>query len=340
MDVGVVGASGYGGAELLRLLAGHAALKVTAVAAHEAAGKDLADVAPHLGMSGPLAPAEPDVVSDCALVFLATPAAASLRLAPQLLARDVAVVDLSGGFRLDAETFASWYGLHHTAPELTPAPYGLCELFRDEVAGARLVANPGCYPTAALLALAPLGGVVDPATVVVTGLSGTSGAGRKLREDLHASHALGNAAAYGAPGHRHTPEIETWWARAAGLDVVPTISFTPHLVPMSRGELCTITATLSDGADADAIRGRYHERYDPEPFVTVVPAGRWPATTHVAGANTAHVGVAVDERSRRVTVSCAIDNLVKGAAGQAIQNANRMVGLPETDGLPTMGMYP
>lgn len=340
MDVGIAGASGYGGAELLRLLAGHPVLKVRAVAAHDAAGKDLAEVFPHLGMTGELAPTEAESFAGCDLVFLATPASASLALAPALLAQGSQVVDLSGAFRLNAGTFTAWYGTEHTASELAPAAYGLCELFRDEVTGARLVANPGCYPTAALLALAPLGGLVDPGNVVVTGLSGTSGAGRKLVDELQASHAMGNAAAYGAPGHRHTPEIERGWARAAGLDDEPGVSFTPHLVPMPRGELCTVTAALSADTETDAVRTAYLRRYEAEPFVTVLPPGRWPATAHVAGANTAHVGVAVDERLRRVTASCAIDNLVKGAAGQAVQNANRLVGLPETEGLPTIGVYP
>lgn len=339
MDVGIVGGSGYGGAELLRLLAGHPTLKVRTVAAGASAGRDLAEVFPHLGMAGRLVAAEPAALDGCDVVFLAMPHEASLALAPLLLEQGTCVVDLSGAFRLDAETFHTWYRMEHTAPGLTPAAYGLPELFRSGLAGARLVAGPGCYPTAALLALAPLAGLIDPANIVVAGLSGTSGAGRGLRDDLHSSHAVGNAVAYGAPAHRHTPEIERIWALVAGLQEPAPVTFVPHLVPMSRGQLCTVTATLLPGA-ATEVRAAVEQRYAAEPFVTVLDQGIWPATTHVRASNAAHLGVAVDERAHRVVASCAIDNLGKGAAGQAIQAANVALGLPETAGLPTAGVYP
>lgn len=333
MDVGIVGGSGYGGAELLRLLAAHPTLKVTTIAAHSAAGRDLSEVFPHLGMAGALVPAEAANLDGCDLVFLATPHEASLDLAPALAAQGATVVDLSGAFRLDPDTFAQWYAMPHTAPELAPAAYGLPELFRDRLAGAKLIAAPGCYPTAALLALAPLAGLVGPATVVVNGMSGTSGAGKGLRDDLHASHAMGSVAPYAAPKHRHTPEIERYWCADA-----PPISFTPHLVPMSRGLICTVTAQLTD-PDAD-VRAAYAAAYADEPFVTLLADGVWPATAHVLGGNAAHLGVAVDARTGRVTAACAIDNLVKGAAGQAIQAANVALGLPEAAGLSAMGVYP
>ena len=340
MDVGIVGGSGYGGAELLRLLAGHPTLKVRTVAARASAGRDLAEVFPHLGMSGTLAPSEPEALDGCDLVFLATPHEASMGLAPALLEQGAAVVDLSGAFRLDAATFTDWYGLEHTAPDLAPAVYGLTEPLRADLEGARLVANPGCYPTAALLALWPLASLVDPASVVIAGLSGTSGAGKGLRDELHVSHAVANVSPYGAPRHRHTPEIEALWARAVGLAQPVQITFTPHLVPMARGLLATVTADLTEAADADAVHAAYAERYATEPFVTLLAGGTWPATTHTVGGNAAHVGVAVDARTRRVTAACAIDNLVKGAAGQAIQNANVLLGLPETAGLSAAGVYP
>jgi len=345
MDVGIVGGSGYGGAELLRLLAGHPTLKVRTVAAHSAAGKDLAEVFPHLGMSGTLVPAEPANLAGCDLVFLATPHEASLALAPPLLAQGAVVVDLSAAFRLDAPTFEQWYGIAHSAPELAPAVFGLPERFRAALPGAKLIASPGCYPTAAILALAPLAGLVDPGSVVVSGMSGTSGAGKGLRDDLHASHATANVAPYGAPRHRHTPEIERYWtASTAGHEPggSPPITFTPHLVPMARGLVCTVTATLAPTvADPAAdVSAAYADAYDAEPFVTVLPRGAWPATTHVVGGNAAHVGVAVDARTGRVTAACAIDNLVKGAAGQAIQAANAALGLPEAAGLSAMGLYP
>ncbi len=330
MEVGVVGGSGYAGGELLRLLAGHPSLKVTAVAGRRSAGEALGAVFPHLGLDGEVVPAEPDALAGSEVVFLATPHAASLALAPALVAGGATVVDLSAAFRLDAETFTEVYGEVHTAPELAPAPYGLPELFRDTLPGAPLIAAPGCYPTAALLALAPLKGLVDPASVVIAGLSGTSGAGAGLREDLHASHAMGNVAPYGAPHHRHTWEIERAWGAP--------VTFTPHLVPMPRGLVCTVTADLV--ASTENVTDVYRDAYDGEPFVTVLPGGTWPATAHVLGANTAHLGAAVDHRTGRVTAACAIDNLTKGAAGQAIQAANVAVGLPEDAGLPIAAVYP
>lgn len=340
MDVGIVGGSGYGGAELLRLLAGHPTLKVRTIAARSNAGRDLADVFPHLGMRGTLAPSEPDALDGCDVVFLATPHEASMALAPVLLEQDAVVVDLSGAFRLDAPTFTDWYGIEHTAADLAPAVYGLPEALRAELQGARLLANPGCYPTAALLALWPLAGLVEPASVVIAGMSGTSGAGKGLRDELHVSHAVSNVSAYAAPRHRHTPEIEAGWARVAGLAEPVPISFTPHLVPMARGLLATVTAELAEDVGDREVRGAYADCYGAEPFVTVLPDGAWPATAYVSGGNAAHVGVAVDPRTRRVTAVCAIDNLGKGAAGQAIQNANLLLGLPETAGLTTAGVYP
>jgi N-acetyl-gamma-glutamyl-phosphate reductase len=313
-------------------------LKIRTIAAGSSAGRDLAEVLPHLGMNGTLSPAEPEALDRCAAVFLAAPHEVSMVLAPKLLAQNATVVDLSGAFRLDAATFEQWYRLKHTAPQLAPAVYGLPELFRGELAGARLVAGPGCYPTAALLALAPLAGLVDPASIVVTGLSGASGAGRGLRDDLHVSHAVGNAAPYGAPIHRHTPEIERIWTLVAGLQEPAPLTFVPHLVPMSRGQLCTVTATLLDAAAE--VQAACAQRYASEPFVTVLAEGAWPATTYLRGSNAAHLGVAVDRRANRVISCCAVDNLGKGAAGQAIQAANVALGLPETAGLPTAGVYP
>lgn len=342
MDVGVVGASGYGGAELLRLLAWHPTLKVRTIAAGAQAGQRIDAVFPHLaGLAqggDTLVPSEPDALEGCEAVFLATPHAVSLELAPALVDGGATVIDLSGAFRLDPAAFEEWYGLEHTAPERSPAVYGLPELFRSTLPGATLVAGPGCYPTAALLALAPLAGLVDPATVTVVGMSGTSGAGKGLRDDLHASHALANVAPYGAPRHRHTPEIERWWAASAGWDGVAPLTFVPHLVPMARGQLCTVTATLAEGAGEEDAQAAFADAYANEPFVEV--RGEWPATTHVVGGNGAHVGVAVDPRAGRVTVACAIDNLVKGASGQALQAANVALGLPEAAGLSPVGVYP
>jgi N-acetyl-gamma-glutamyl-phosphate reductase len=342
MEIGIVGGSGYGGAELLRLLAGHPTFRVRTVAASSTAGATLTEVFPHLAGSPladtVLAPSEPEALAGCDLVFLATPHEASLALGPALLDGGAAVVDLSGAFRLDPAAFESAYGLHHPAPDLTPAVYGLPELFRPDLAGARLVASPGCYPTASLLALAPLAGLVAPGSASIVGMSGTSGAGKSLRDDLHVTHAMANVAPYGAPSHRHTPEIAQGWSRLVGEDA--PITFVPHLVPMARGLLCTATATLLDGVEGSEVRAAFAKAYADEAFVTLLADGTWPQTAHVRGGNGAHVGVAVDRAAGRVIASCAIDNLVKGAAGQALQAANVVLGQPEDAGLSAAGMYP
>ena len=342
MQVGIVGGSGYGGAELLRLLAAHPVAKVRAIGARRAAGQSVGQVFPSLigsAFAGQVLVASDDPeLAECDVVFLATPHGASLGLAPELLNAGAKVVDLSGAFRMDAHAFETWYGEPHPQPSLTPAVYGLPEFHADAIAAADLVANPGCYPTAALLALAPLAGLVDPGSVVVSGISGSSGAGKGLRDDLHVSHAHGNAVAYGAPRHRHTPEIEQQFAVVAGTEPAP-VSFTPHLAPMARGMVVTAVAALAKGVSAQDAAAAFGV-YDTQPFVHLLPSGTWPASTYVLGSNSAHVGVATDERTGRVTVGVAIDNLVKGAAGQAIQNANLMAGLEAHVGIPAEGVYP
>lgn len=336
--VGVAGASGYSGAELLRILAGHPAFEVTAVAGGVSAGLRLDEVFGHLDSTLTLQAATPETFAGCDIVFLATPHELSLDLAPPLLDAGTIVVDLSGAFRLPPGDFEQWYGLAHSAAELAPAPYGLTEWFGDDVAGATLVANPGCYPTAALLGLAPLRDLVAPDSVHITGLSGTSGAGKGLREELQLSHAANHVAAYGSPAHRHTPEIERAWNRLTGGQAA--VTFTPHLVPMPRGLLCTSTAALLPDVDAAQVRQALEKAYADQPFVRVLAEGQWPSTAHVRGCNAAVVGIAVDPRSARVTTSCAIDNLGKGAAGQAVQNANVAVGLDQGTGLGAVGVYP
>jgi N-acetyl-gamma-glutamyl-phosphate reductase len=342
MDVGVVGGSGYGGAELLRLLAGHPTLRVARVAARTTAGARLAEVFPHLAGTShaelEIVPAGVDQLQGCDVVFLATPHEVSLDLAPALVEAGVLVVDLSGAFRLPAGTFEAAYAMPHPAPGATPAAYGLPELFRPDLAGARLIASPGCYPTAALLALAPLAGLVGAETVTVVGLSGTSGAGKGLREDLHVTHAGANAAPYGAPSHRHTPEIARGWSRLTG--AVAPVTFVPHLVPMARGLLATVTASLRADVDPAEVRAAYAKAYADEPFVTLLPEGVWPQTAHLRGGNGAHVAVAVDHVAGRAVASCAIDNLGKGAAGQALQAANVALGVDEAAGLTAAGVYP
>ncbi len=334
MDVGIVGGSGYAAGELLRLLDGHPVLRVRAVAGRSSVGAALAEAFPQSPRAGTVVAAGPEALTGCELVFLATPHGASLDLAPALLDAGHLVIDLSGAFRLPKDLFATAYGEPHPAPHLLPAPFGLPELFRPELEGARLVANPGCYPTASLLALGPVARFVDPGSVAVVGLSGWSGAGKGLREDLHGSHAVGNVGAYGAPGHRHGPEIAHHAGRLAGHDV--PVSFVPHLVPMARGLVVTVTARTE--ATGDEVEVAYREALGGAPLVHLLGRGVWPQSAHVRGAATARVGW--DVTDGRLIVSCAIDNLGKGAAAQAIQNANLVLGLSEVAGLPTAAVYP
>ncbi|MEX0834706.1 MAG: N-acetyl-gamma-glutamyl-phosphate reductase, partial [Nitriliruptor sp.] len=245
---------------------------------------------------------------------------------------------------LSVEGFATWYGEDHPRPDLAAgdpaadrrAVYGLPELgFRDAVRAATLVANPGCYPTATLLGLAPLVGLLQPGSIVVDAKSGASGAGRAAKDSLHFAHVHGDLTAYGAPAHRHTGEIERWLPA----DVGP-ITFTPHLVPMSRGLLATAYGTVVDGVDAAAIADALDIAYAHEPFVHVLPPGTFPHTKALAGSNGCQLSAVFDPRTRRVTVTSAIDNLGKGAAGQALQNLNLLLGLDETTGLTAIGLYP
>ncbi|MBW3578712.1 MAG: N-acetyl-gamma-glutamyl-phosphate reductase [Actinobacteria bacterium] len=337
--VGIVGASGYGGAELLRLLGAHPAIDVVAVAAHRQAGTPIRDLFPNLDTDAVFDAVDLDRLAALDLVILATPHGASIELAGELHTAATRLIDLSGAFRLSAEDFHDWYGEPHAHPDLTPAVYGLTEWARDAVSTAELVANPGCYPTAALLALLPLGELVEPGTIVVDAKSGTSGAGRGLRDDLHFTHLHGDFTAYGAPHHRHTVEIEHWFGRLAGVPSGP-VSFTPHLVPMARGELATCYATVRDGVGADDVHGALADRYRDEPFVRVLDPGTFPHTKAVAGSNGCQVSATFDARTRRVLVVAAVDNLGKGAAGQALHNANLMLGLDETLGLTAVGLYP
>jgi N-acetyl-gamma-glutamyl-phosphate reductase len=340
MKVGVVGASGYTGAELLRLLAGHPMLEVAVATAHSHAGQGVGEHTPSLAAAYPglvYTAGEPDLLDGLDLVFCALPHGESQRFVPQLRSRVGVIVDLAADFRLhDASLYPTWYGEEHACPELLPeAVYGLPELFRSDLAGATLVASAGCYPTAAGLALAPLvrAGLVEPHGIIVDAASGVSGAGRGAKDSLHFGTVDEDFTAYGVLTHRHTPEME----QILGAQLL----FTPHLVPMVRGILATCYATPSESAGnlttADVL-GALHDAYDAEPFVMVTDA--LPSTKAASGSNTAHVTARVDPRTGWVLTFCALDNLVKGASGQAIQCANAALGLPETTGLPLAGMYP
>jgi N-acetyl-gamma-glutamyl-phosphate reductase len=342
--LGIVGASGYGGAELLRLAGSHPAVEVSVVAAHSQAGTPVADLFPNLAGARVFDEVELDALAACDVVLLATPHGAALALGAELFDAGVRVVDLSAAFRLSVDGFAAWYGEEHGRPDLAAGDaaasdevvYGLPELgFRDAVRRARLVANPGCYPTATLLGLAPLADLLVPGSIVVDAKSGTSGAGRAAKDTLHFSHVHGDLTAYGAPAHRHTGEIERWLPGDLG-----TVSFTPHLVPMSRGLLATCYGSLADGVDAAAVQDALDLAYADEPFVHVLAPGTFPHTKALAGSNGCQLSAVVDERTRRVTVTSAIDNLGKGAAGQALQNVNLLLGLEETTGLTAVGVYP
>jgi N-acetyl-gamma-glutamyl-phosphate reductase len=365
--VAVVGASGYVGGELLRLLAGHPDLELAAVTADNSAGKTVGELHPQLAGNPSLAglvlrPHEAAALADCDLVFLALPAGQSADIADMAHA-GTKIVDLGPDFRLaDPDAWNRHYGGRHAGHWVT----GIPELpgARAQIRQTNEVAAPGCYATAAILALVPLvsAGLADPADVVIVAASGTSGAGRAPRADLMASEVLGSVSAYQVGGaHRHTPEIEQalttavltrettpdWLygpaasrgASAPGQDVL--VSFTPLLVPMARGILATCTARLADDeATTDLARDVLIAAYAREPFVTVLPEGSWPATSSVAGSNGAHLQAAVDTRVGRAVAMAAIDNLGKGAAGQAVQNANIMLGLPETAGLTAIGVAP
>lgn len=345
-SIALVGASGYGGTELIRLVQRHPDLELMALAASSSAGTRLGDLAPNLppdaGGDTVLEPIDVARLAAADVVVLGVPDDVALDLAPALLDAGTRVVDLSGAFRLSSGTYAEWYGRPHGAPGLaqdgaTPAVYGLTEHARDAVRTAALVANPGCYPTATLLALVPIVELVEPEGIVVSAMSGTSGAGRSVRPDLQASVVHGDVVAYGAPSHRHTAEIEHH-ATPGGLPA--PIVFTPHLVPMSRGIHATVSARLRPGVGADDVAQRLEAATVDEPFVHLLPSGTFPHTKAVHASNSCQLSATVDVRTGRVLVTSVIDNLVKGAAGQALQNVNVMLGLDETSGLDVVGVLP
>jgi N-acetyl-gamma-glutamyl-phosphate reductase len=333
--VAVVGGSGYAGAELIRLLAGHPSVQIASVHARERDGVPVGGELPHLAPLGlSFSDGEP---GDVDVAFLALPHGASAPLAAGLVERGVTVVDIGADFRLrDAEVYAAWYGGPHPAPELLErAVYGLTEWSRKRLAGATLIANPGCYPTAALLALLPFVtcGAIE-GEVIVDAKSGISGAGRSAGADYLFTELTESTRAYGLGGHRHRPEIEQGLADAGA---TPRVTFVPHLVPQSRGLHATCYLSLGDDLDDAALGQILHDAYDAEPFVHV--ADEPPATKQATGSNHAFVH-ARRVAERRAVVIGVIDNLGKGAAGQAIQNMNVALGLDETAGLGGLGLHP
>ena len=342
IDVAIVGAAGYAGVEAARLVLGHPQMRLVEVTSTADAGVRLDRLYPALSGQTDLVLVEPDIeriASRARLAFLGVPHTAALELAGSLLDRGVRVIDASADFRLkDPAVYEEWYGVTHTAPDLLDqAVYGLPELDRDALRGAGLVACPGCYPTASILAALPAleSGIAEPDHVVIDAKSGVSGAGSSASSGTHFSTVNESVSPYKVARHRHTPEIEQALSRIAASEV--HVTFTPHLVPMTRGLLATVYLRLSEGqplTTEEAVE-LYRTRYDAEPFVSVHPAGVMPSTREVNGSNRAHIGVAVDSRTGTLIAACAIDNLVKGTSGQAIQCANLVLGFAETEGLMT-----
>lgn len=344
--IAVLGASGYTGADLIRLAACHPNIEIAMLTANAHAGKPLAQVFPHLGgLDLPdLITVEDADFSTVDAVFCGLPHGTTQEIISKIAeeAPDMKIIDMSADFRLrDPKTYAAWYGHEHRAEHLQgEAVYGLTEFYRDEIANSRLVACPGCYPTATLLALLPLvsEGLVDAGDLIVDAKSGVSGAGRGLKENTLFSEAGEGLSPYSVGKHRHAPEIEQEVSRLANRRI--TVNFTPHLIPMSRGELVSCYVKLADGHSAADLRACLNERYADEPFVRVLPEGTTPATQHVRGSNFCLLAVFEDRVDGRAIVFGTLDNLVKGSSGQALQNFNLMTGLEETTGLMQQPMFP
>lgn len=341
--VAVVGATGYTGFELLRLLASHGGVEIGALTSETYCDKELGEVFPGFAkvISKRLQKFNPAICQDADFIFCCLPHRTAMNTVPSLLEGGGHVVDLSADFRLrDSKVYEAWYKTDHICPDrIDEAVYGIPEIYRDQIKDSRLVANPGCYPTGAIIALAPLlrAGLIRSSSIIIDAKSGVSGAGRKADLDLQFSEVNERFKAYGIATHRHTPEIEQELSAASGSEV--RVSFTPHLVPMTRGILSTIYAEGEEGADAASARRILGKSYSGEPFVRIMPEGKFPNVSQVAGSNFVDIGLTYDERTGRFVIITAIDNLVKGASGAAIQNMNLMLGLPETQGLSHAGFW-
>jgi N-acetyl-gamma-glutamyl-phosphate reductase len=344
LKVAVVGASGYTGIELLRLLHGHPEVEVTCVTSERSAGKTVADIFPSVRerYARILEHLEPVRVAEQSdFIFTALPHEAAMEVVPTFLKLGRRVVDLSADYRFhDPEVYAAWYQPHMNPELLARSVYGLPEIRRARIAGSDLVGNPGCYPTSIILGLAPLlrQGLVDLTTIIADSKSAVSGAGRGAKVDTLYCEVNEGFKAYGVAKHRHTPEIEQELSLLA--DERVTISFTPHLVPMDRGILSTLYGKLTRELSTAELLELYRECYRDEPFVRVLPEGVYPSTLHVRGSNFCDIGLVADQRTGRVVVMSVIDNLVKGASGQAVQNMNIMNGFPEQMGLESLPLFP
>ena len=344
VKVSIIGATGYTGAELLRLLSGHEAAEVVAVTSESHTGADISDIYPHLGSFFAdrlenLAALE-DIARRSDVVFIALPHGHAMEAVRTISKHKTKVIDLGADYRFrDTAVYEKWYKLPHTHPDAV-AVYGLTELYREEVRTADIVGNPGCYTTASILALLPLvkSGLIDLSSIIVDAKSGVSGAGRSLSLGSHFTEVFESVKAYNIGGHRHTPEIEQILSNLGGSEIV--ISFTPHLIPMARGILSTCYANLKRGVTAEQADAAYVGMYGGEPFIRLLGRGGYPVTKNTRGSNFCDLGWHIDSRTGRIVVVAALDNLVKGAAGQAIQNMNVMFGLDERAGLKQAPLYP
>lgn len=341
--VGIVGATGYAGAELVRILSAHPGVDLTVLTSRQYANVRFDQVYPALQGHVDLICAELNLdrlISDCQVIFMALPHQIPMSIVPALMAADKQVIDLSADFRFrDAQAYEQAYQPHDAPGLLKRAVYGLSEVFYPEIQTANLIGNPGCYPTSALLATVPLirAGLIDPTTIIIDSKSGVSGAGRSLSLGTHYCQVNDSFKAYKVASHRHNPEINAIASQMAGIPV--RVTFVPHLVPMGRGMLTTQYARLRENVSTDDLRACLAAFYAERSFVRICPPGCLPETMHVRGTNYCDIGFEMDETQRRVILISAIDNLVKGAAGQAVQNMNIMCGLDETDGL-TQTPYP
>jgi len=344
IKVGIVGASGYSGVELVRILCRHPGVDLTVLTSRQYQGRQLAEIFANFFGRTELVFSNPEageLAKSADFFFTAVPHKTAMDIVPTLLSAGKKVVDLSADFRLkDPMIYEEWYQPHTARQYIKEAVYGLPELYRDQIKKSRLIANPGCYPTSVILGLAPLlrAGVIDPASIVVDSKSGASGAGRAAQTGTLFCEVADGFRAYKVGEHRHTPEMEQEISLLCQESVV--VSFTPHLLPISRGILSTIYAKLRKPFSQEEIYELYVRSYADEPFIRLGKPGFYPATQHVRGSNYCDLGFKVDERTGRIVVLSAIDNLVKGAAGQAVQNMNLMCGFSETQGLESVPLFP
>ncbi len=345
IKVGIIGATGYAGAELVRILSYHPETEIVHAMSKSYAGQKLTELYPSLRRVQDLVCEDLDTEAlkrDCDVVFTALPHGASAETIAALMeSPTLKVIDLSADFRYrDHAVYSQWYGIDHCAKDLLKeSVYGLCELYREEIKKARLIGNPGCYTTCSILGAAPLlaKGLIEPDSVIIDAKSGVSGAGRKLVIDQHFCECTENTKAYGVAKHRHTSEIEQELSLLAGEDII--LSFTPHLIPQKRGILSTIYGKLKAPMSTAELLEVYREFYQDEYFIRIYEEGKLPETNHVAGSNFVDMGLVADPRTGRVIVVSCIDNLFKGAAGQAVQNMNLMFGLPEKTALDCPAFY-